>query len=234
MVGEELVAERLSSLFAGMGVRATARGNVVKPGQGTPEIIVRRVEFSQPRPVIWTAHADIRFSLNPARPETQIDDCAVGWAETQEEAVEIAAHAWTQVTAPPVFSLLKCSPVYGAECFPIGDTYGLPGWNVFAGPYGLRGDPEEHQRLESHLHQYPLLPALTRPILGGFHRPYLNYFKLYRGYSGSEWFADGFVNGVRDPSLTDELLKLPWPKITRFASASIFGVAYPEMPTQTN
>jgi hypothetical protein len=230
MGGEELVAERLASSLSGMGVRATARGNVVKPGQGTPEIIVRRVEFSQPRPVLWIAHADVCFSLNPERPEARIDDCATGWAETQEGAAEVAAHAWTQVTAPPVFSLLRCSPVHGAEWFPVGDAAGLPGWNVFAGPYGLRGDPEEHQRLEGHLRQHPLLPSLAEQILGGFRRPYLNYVKLYRGYSGSGWFADGFVNGVRDQALTDRLIELPWPRVTRFASATLFGVAYPEMP----
>jgi hypothetical protein len=82
----------------------------VKPGQGTPEILVNRVELSRPRPPVWVAHADIRFALNPERPETQIDDCATGWAETQERAIESAAHAWAQITAPPVFSLLQGSP----------------------------------------------------------------------------------------------------------------------------
>jgi hypothetical protein len=233
MGGEELVAERLASLLSGMGVRATAQGNVVKPGKGTPAIIVSHVEFSRPRPVFWLAHADICFSLNPERSETQINDCATGWGESQEQAAGLAADAWVQVTAPPVFSLLHCSLVHGAEWFPNGDTFGLPGWNVFAGPFGLRGDPEEHQRLEDHLRQHPVLPALAQPILSGFQRIYLNYVKLYRGYSGSEWFADGFVNGVRDQALTDRLLELPWPKIARFASATIFGVAYPALPPQT-
>jgi hypothetical protein len=197
----------------------------VKPGQGTPEIIVQRVELSQARPPVWIAHADIPFSLNPERPETQIDDCATGWAETREKAVESAAHAWVQITAPPVFSLLQSSPAYGADWFPVGDATGLPGWNVFAGPYGFRGDPEEWRRLETHLRRHPLLPVLSGPILGGFLRPYLNYVKLYRGYSGSEWFSDGFINGVRDQALTNKLLGLRWPEIRQFASATLFAIA---------
>jgi hypothetical protein len=98
---------------------------------------------------------------------------------------------------------------------------------VFAGPYGFRGDPEERQRLETHLRRHPLLPALSSPILSGF-RPYLNYVKLYRGYSGSEWLADGFINGVRDQALTDKLLALRWPEIRQFASATLFAIAYSE------
>jgi hypothetical protein len=96
---------------------------------------------------------------------------------------------------------------------------------VFAGPYGFRGDPEEWRRLEIHLRRHPLLPELSGPILGGFLRPYLNYVKLYRGYSGSEWFSDGFLNGVRDQALTDRLLGLRWPEIRQFASATLFAIA---------
>jgi hypothetical protein len=229
VLGEDLLAEKLATLLSSMDIHASAQGRVVKPGQGTPVITVHRVEFSQPRPSLWIAHAHIRFSLNPDRPETHIDDCAAGWAETQEKAVEIAADAWAQVTAPPVFSLLRCRPAHGADWFPVGDAAGLPGWNVFAGPYGFRGDPEGQQKLEMHLLQQPLLPALSGPILRGFLRPYLNYVKLYRGYSGSEWFCDGFINGVRDQALTDELIRLRWPELGKFASAALFAVAYPQI-----
>ena len=226
MNGEELLAGKLASLLSGMGIRASAQGTVVKPGRGRRRSAVQRVKLSRPRPPVWIAHADIRFALNPERLETHIDDCATGWAETQEEAIEIAAQAWTKITAPPVFSLLQCSPAHGADWFPLGDAAGLPGWHVFAGPYGFRGNPEEWQRLEIHLQRHPLLPALSRPIVSGLLRPYLNYVKLYRGYSGSEWLSDGFINGVRDQELTDRLLGLRWPEIRQFASATLFAIAY--------
>ncbi len=229
MVGEELLAKRLAFFLSDLGIPATSRGNVVMPGKGTPVIAVNHVEFSQPRPPDWIAHADICFALNPERQETYIDDCATGWAETREQAFEIAAHAWAHVTAPPVFSLLHCRAVHGADWFPRGDPAGLPGWNVFAGPYGFRGDPEEWRRLEAHLREHPLLPALGRPILRSALRPYLNYVKLYRGYSGSEWFCDGFINGVRDQALTDELRELPWPEMRQFTSAALFAVVYPQI-----
>jgi hypothetical protein len=233
VVAEDLLAERLAAILSRIGIRASAQGPTVKPGQGTPVIIVLRVDFSQPRPSLWIAHAHIRFSLNPERPETDLNDCATGWAETQEQAIGIAADAWTQVTAPPAFSLLQCRPVHGADWFPVGDPAGLPGWNVFAGPYGFRGDPQGRQSMEAHLRQRPLLPALSGPIVSGFGRPYLNYLKLYRGYSGSEWFCDGFINGVRDHALSHELLRLQWPEVGGFASATIFAVAYPQIESQT-
>jgi len=226
MAAEELLAEKLASLLSGMGIRASVQGTVIKPGQGTPAITVQGVELSRPRPPVSIAHADICFSLNPERPETQIEDCATGWAETEEGAIESAAQAWTKTTAPPIFSLLQCSPAHGADWFPQSDTAGLPGWHVFAGPYGFRGDPEEQQRLEDHLQRHSLLPLLSERILGGFRRPYLNYVKLYRGYSGSEWFSDGFINGVRDQALSDRLLRLRWPEIRQFASAALFAIAY--------
>jgi Family of unknown function (DUF6348) len=228
MAGEELVAERLVSLLTGMGIRASAQNTVVKLARATPEISIKRVELSQPQPPVWIAHADIRFSLNPDRPETHIDDCATGWAETQEEAIESAAQAWTKITAPPVFSLLQHSPDHGADWFPLGNAAGLPGWHVFAGPYGFRGDPEGGRLLEDHLQRHPLLPLLSEPIVRGFRRPYLNYVKLYRGYSGSEWLSDGLINGVRDQALTDKLLGLRWPEIRQFASATLFAIAYSE------
>jgi hypothetical protein len=228
-MGEDLFADKLAKLLSSMDIHATAQGRIVKPGPGTPVIAIEGVDFTKPQPALWIAHAKIRFSLNPDRPETNVDDCAVGWAATQERAVEIAAEAWTKVTAPAVFSFLRCSPILGADWYPMGDEAGLPGWFVFAGPYGFRGDPEGHQSLEGQLRQQPLLPALASEILRGFRRPYFNYIKLYRCYSGSGWLGEASINGTRCQGLTDALLALEWPKLAEFASATLFAVAYAQV-----
>ena len=218
-------------------VKAEIDGDIVRPGRGTPEIRItdlRFREFQIPTETgrIYLAHVDIQFALNPSKPEAIIKDCATGWAATKQEAIDQAVDAWMTITAPPIFSLLKCKAVMDAEWFPSGDPLGISGWDVFSSPYGFRGDQDEQQRLREFLDDKSLMHELTAEINAAATRQNLNYVRIYRGFDGAKYHVECVVNGVRDGAASKKLEELEWPQPEphRFVSLSEFFILIKPLP----
>lgn len=196
-------------------------GDFIKLQFEPAQIRVHDVALSQ-HSETHIANLSVDFVLNPEFSESFIGDCTMGFGDSPRAAIDDAAEVWTTMTAPPVFSLLHCKPVMAAEWLPDDSTYGIAGWNIFSGPYVVRGAAEASALLQSHLEKNPPLPALESGVKGASLRPNLNFVRIFWGFDGTDPHAECRVNGVSREMATRQLSRLDWPVLDGFATMGQF------------
>ena len=221
------------------GISAEINEGVINFGEGTtPVLRVVDVKTDVHKSVsdsdLFISHISIDFALNPEFEDTCFQDCATGWASSETAAIDSAINAWMTTTAPPVFSLLKCESVLGAEWFPSGDKLGITGWDVFSSSYMLRGNNEEIEQLKNHLATNSLVSQLNEEIFQAAKRELLNFVNLYVGFDGTTFHSECIVNGTLDENSSQRMQKIKWPLLTNFVSVRQFMVLIkPEIEAET-
>lgn len=155
-------------------------------------------------------HADVSFAYNAARPDSLLRTCATGAGADTNAAIADAANEWVRSWGPPLFSVLHCGPVLGAEWFPASAPDSVPGWDAFSSPYIVRGLPRDSEALGGILEMNPLLGLVREDLARQLETSsLLHTVSLFIGAVATTRFAEVQIDGAIVADLASPLSMLP-------------------------
>jgi hypothetical protein len=152
--------------------------------------------------------------------ESILWDCAVGLADSEEQAIMQAVEVWASRTMPVFWELFTQDGTFAAH-YPADDPDGIPGWHVIAGGITGWGVEGASTILQQWVVDNPLLPKLSA-LTGAFNRPELNGVRIFFGGPPGKDAAEVRVNGHIDPASSRQLYEAPWPRLSRHAYVSTY------------
>jgi hypothetical protein len=171
------------------------------------------VRLAQRHCVEGEGHVDVLFELNGANPTlTHLWDCVSGFGQTPLDRARIAAHIWSQTTAPALLELKYSKRGEFADHYHGHEANGFHGWHVIAGAVLGFGHGESAENLQKWWLKNSVLPTLSTALsdsLGEQSCPH-GIKILFGGNDLAEVRVDGECH--EDASLA--LRNLPWPRLT--------------------
>jgi hypothetical protein len=152
--------------------------------------------------------------------ESLLWDCAVGLADSEEQATTQAVEVWASRTMPVFWELFTQDGTFAAH-YPADDPDGIPGWHVIAGGITGWGVEGASTILQQWVVDNPLLPKLSA-LTDTFDRPELNGVRIFFGGPPGKDAAEVRVNGHIDPASSRQLYEAPWPRLSRHAYVSTY------------